>query len=66
MLYGATIILGLFAAEFAYEFTSTIAAEAVISIFENYTSYAYEVQPSADGVASQTPSERIAALELAE
>ena len=66
MLYGSVIILGLFAAEFALEFTSTIAAEALISIFENYTSYAYEAQPSADGVASPSPSDRIAALDFAE
>ncbi|NDA45797.1 MAG: hypothetical protein EBY21_00670 [Alphaproteobacteria bacterium] len=61
MLYGVTIVLGLFVGSFAVELTSSIASDAVISMFQNYA-----WQPPADEDVKQTPSEMIAALDIAE
>lgn len=61
MLYGAAIVLGLFTAEFTLELASSIASDAVISMFQNYA-----WQPPADDTTAQTPSEMIAALEITE
>jgi len=61
MLYGFAVVLGLFTAEFTLELTSSIASDAVISMFQNYA-----WQPPVDDSALQTPSEMIAALEIVE
>ncbi len=66
MLYSAQIILGLFAVEMTYQLTSTIASDALLSVFDSYAIYAYDVLPPANGVASQAPSDMISSLELSE
>jgi len=61
MLYGATIVFGLFAGSFAVELTSSIASDIVISMFQNYA-----WQPPAEEDNKQTPSEMIASLDIVE
>ena len=61
MLYGVTIVFGLLVGGFTVELTSTIASDAVISMFQNYA-----WQPPAEDGEKPTPSEMIAALDILE
>ncbi len=61
MLYGAAIVAGLFAAEFTLQLTSSIASDAVVSMFQNYA-----WQPPIEDPETQMPSDIITALEITE